>query len=129
MYGATNTECLCLVWALEKLPYCFEGAVFEVYTDSTSSKSSLKMKPINRHMVRWKIAIQEYRCNMTIIYNKFKVHTNADGVSRWPLKNFKSNPAYYPEVAAKIPIHFMEIDRSKNLRFSEWAPDRGTLGS
>ncbi|MBW0532531.1 hypothetical protein O181_072246 [Austropuccinia psidii MF-1] len=32
-YGATQTECLCLVWALEKLHYYLEGAVFEVYTD------------------------------------------------------------------------------------------------
>ncbi|MBW0567638.1 hypothetical protein O181_107353 [Austropuccinia psidii MF-1] len=29
-YGATQTECLCLLWALEKLHYYLEGAVFEV---------------------------------------------------------------------------------------------------
>ncbi|MBW0593249.1 hypothetical protein O181_132964 [Austropuccinia psidii MF-1] len=29
-YGATQTECLCLVWDLEKLNYYLEGAVFEV---------------------------------------------------------------------------------------------------
>ncbi|MBW0476391.1 hypothetical protein O181_016106 [Austropuccinia psidii MF-1] len=32
-YGTTHTECLCLVWALEKLHYYLEGAVFELYTD------------------------------------------------------------------------------------------------
>ncbi|MBW0479088.1 hypothetical protein O181_018803 [Austropuccinia psidii MF-1] len=32
-YGETQTEFLCLVWALEKLYYYLEGAVFEVYTD------------------------------------------------------------------------------------------------
>ncbi|MBW0495547.1 hypothetical protein O181_035262 [Austropuccinia psidii MF-1] len=32
-YGATQTECLCLVWALEKLHYYLEGAVLEFYTD------------------------------------------------------------------------------------------------
>ncbi|MBW0554178.1 hypothetical protein O181_093893 [Austropuccinia psidii MF-1] len=32
-YGATQTEFLFLVWALEKLPYYLEGEVFEVYTD------------------------------------------------------------------------------------------------
>ncbi|MBW0472932.1 hypothetical protein O181_012647 [Austropuccinia psidii MF-1] len=32
-YGATQTECLFLVWALEKLHYYLEGSVFEVYTD------------------------------------------------------------------------------------------------
>ncbi|MBW0519384.1 hypothetical protein O181_059099 [Austropuccinia psidii MF-1] len=68
------------------------------------------MKTTNRHMLRWKIAIQDYRVNMAIIYKEGIIHTNADGLSRWPLDNFKSNPAYDPEVAAKIPIHFREID-------------------
>ncbi|MBW0469683.1 hypothetical protein O181_009398 [Austropuccinia psidii MF-1] len=29
-YGETQTGCLCLLWALEKLHYYLEGAVFEV---------------------------------------------------------------------------------------------------
>ncbi|MBW0575415.1 hypothetical protein O181_115130 [Austropuccinia psidii MF-1] len=78
-YGAIQTDCLCLVWALEKLHYYLEGAVFEVYTDWTASKSLLNMKTTNRHMLRWQIAIQEYRGNMTIIYKEVKSHTNADG--------------------------------------------------
>ncbi|MBW0477310.1 hypothetical protein O181_017025 [Austropuccinia psidii MF-1] len=32
-YGATQTECLCLVWAVEKLHYYLESEVFEFYTD------------------------------------------------------------------------------------------------
>ncbi|MBW0594169.1 hypothetical protein O181_133884 [Austropuccinia psidii MF-1] len=63
------------------------------------------------------------------MYKEGKSHTNADGLSRWPLDNVKSNPAYGPEVVAKIPIHFMEVDRKKNFRFSEWAPESGTLDS
>ncbi|MBW0481952.1 hypothetical protein O181_021667 [Austropuccinia psidii MF-1] len=126
-YRATQTDCLCLVWALEKLHYYLEGVVFEVYTDSTALKSLLNIKTTNRHMLRWQMSIQEYRGNMTIIYNEGQSHTNADGLSRWPLDNFKSNPAYDPEVAAKIPIHLMEIYRRENLRFSKWAPESGTL--
>ncbi|MBW0520762.1 hypothetical protein O181_060477 [Austropuccinia psidii MF-1] len=61
-------------------------------------ESLLNMKTTNRHTMRWKIAIQEYR-------------------------------AYEPEVSAKISINFMEIDRKKNFRFSEWAPESGTLDS
>ncbi|MBW0571046.1 hypothetical protein O181_110761, partial [Austropuccinia psidii MF-1] len=64
---------------------------------------------------------------MTIIYKEGKSHTNADGLSRWLLDNVKSNPAYDLEVAAKIPIHFMEIDRRQNFRFSEWEPGSDTL--
>ncbi|MBW0513793.1 hypothetical protein O181_053508 [Austropuccinia psidii MF-1] len=48
---------------------------------------------------------------------------------RWPLDNVKSNPAYDPEVSATIPIHFMEIDRRKNFRLSQWAPGSGTPDS
>ncbi|MBW0483663.1 hypothetical protein O181_023378 [Austropuccinia psidii MF-1] len=66
---------------------------------------------------------------MTIIYKEGKSHTNADGLSRWPLDNVKINPAYDPEVAAKIPIHFMGIDRKKNFRFSEWEPESGNTDS
>ncbi|MBW0567171.1 hypothetical protein O181_106886, partial [Austropuccinia psidii MF-1] len=105
-----------------KLHYYLEGVVFEVYTDLTALKSLLNMKTTNRHILRWKIAIQEYRGSMTIIYKEDKSHTNADGLSRWPLDNVRSKPAYDPEDAAKIPIPFMEIERRKNFRFSEWAP-------
>ncbi|MBW0592020.1 hypothetical protein O181_131735 [Austropuccinia psidii MF-1] len=66
---------------------------------------------------------------MTIIYKEGKGHKNVDGLRRWPLDNVKSNPSYDPEVAAKIPIHFMEINRKKNFRFSEWAPESGTPDS
>ncbi|MBW0489744.1 hypothetical protein O181_029459 [Austropuccinia psidii MF-1] len=95
-YGATQTEFLCLVWALKKLHYYLEGAVFEVYTDCTALKYLLNIKTTNRHMLRWKIAIQEYRGNMNIIYKEGKSQTNADGLRRWPLDNVKGNRAYDP---------------------------------
>ncbi|MBW0480273.1 hypothetical protein O181_019988 [Austropuccinia psidii MF-1] len=66
---------------------------------------------------------------MTIIYKEVKSHTNADGLSRLPLDNVKGNPAYDPEVEARIPIHFMEIDRKKNIRFPELVPEGGTPDS
>ncbi|MBW0533666.1 hypothetical protein O181_073381 [Austropuccinia psidii MF-1] len=67
-YGATQTECLCLFWALEKPHYYLEGDVFEVYTNCTALKYLLNMKTTNGQMLRWKRAIQEYRGNMNIIY-------------------------------------------------------------
>ncbi|MBW0523138.1 hypothetical protein O181_062853 [Austropuccinia psidii MF-1] len=51
-YGATQTECLCLFWALEKLHYDLDGAVFEVYIDCKALKSLLNMKTTDRHMLR-----------------------------------------------------------------------------
>ncbi|MBW0589580.1 hypothetical protein O181_129295 [Austropuccinia psidii MF-1] len=66
-YGASQMECLCLVWALEKLNYFLEGCGFEVITGCTAVKPLLNMKTPNRHMLRWQIAIQTYRGNMTIV--------------------------------------------------------------
>ncbi|MBW0556004.1 hypothetical protein O181_095719 [Austropuccinia psidii MF-1] len=71
--GATQTECLWLVWALEKLDDYLEGAVFEVYTDCTALKCLLNMKTTNRHMLSWQIAIQEYRGNMKSYTKKVKM--------------------------------------------------------
>ncbi|MBW0579316.1 hypothetical protein O181_119031 [Austropuccinia psidii MF-1] len=47
-------------------------------------------------MLRWQIAIQEYRGNMTIVHKAGNIHKNADGLSRWALPNTPDNPAYVP---------------------------------
>ncbi|MBW0518309.1 hypothetical protein O181_058024 [Austropuccinia psidii MF-1] len=63
------------------------------------------MKTPNRHMLRWKIAIQEYRGNMTIVHKDGNIYKNADGLSKYPLLNDIDNPAYVPEEASpQIPI-------------------------
>ncbi|MBW0472257.1 hypothetical protein O181_011972 [Austropuccinia psidii MF-1] len=76
-YGAGQMECLCLVWALEKLHYYFDGSIFEVINECNAVKS-LNTKTPNRHMVRWQIAIQEYRGNMTILHKAGNIHKNSD---------------------------------------------------
>ncbi|MBW0488363.1 hypothetical protein O181_028078 [Austropuccinia psidii MF-1] len=79
-YGASQMECLCSVWALEKLQYYLDGTVFDVITDCNAVRSSLNMKITNRHTLRWKIAIQEYRGNMNIAHELGSIHKNADGL-------------------------------------------------
>ncbi|MBW0468533.1 hypothetical protein O181_008248 [Austropuccinia psidii MF-1] len=95
-YGASQMQCLCLVWALEKLHYYLAGSVFEVITDCNAVKSLLNMKTPNRHMLRRQIAIQEYTGNMTIVHKAGIIHKNADRLSRWELDNTTDNPAYVP---------------------------------
>ncbi|MBW0478046.1 hypothetical protein O181_017761 [Austropuccinia psidii MF-1] len=102
-YGATLTECLCLVWALEGLHYYL-------------------------HTSRWKIDIQEYRGSMKITYKEGKSHTNAYDLSIWPLNNLKRNQDYDPS-SSQDSYPFLEIDRRRNFRFSEWAPESGTPDS
>ncbi|MBW0504191.1 hypothetical protein O181_043906 [Austropuccinia psidii MF-1] len=48
-------------------------------------------------MLRWQIAIQEYRGNMTIVHKSGNIHKNAHGLSRWALANPPENPAWVPQ--------------------------------
>ncbi|MBW0532235.1 hypothetical protein O181_071950 [Austropuccinia psidii MF-1] len=109
-YDASQMECLLLVWALEKLHYYLYGSFFEVITGCNAVKSLLNMKTPNRHMLRWQIAIQEYRGNMTIAYKAGNIHKNADVLSMWELVNTPDNPAYVPlEAEPQIPIEGINI--------------------
>ncbi|MBW0574937.1 hypothetical protein O181_114652 [Austropuccinia psidii MF-1] len=65
-------------------------------------------------MLRWQIAIQEYRGNMTI------AHKNADGLSIWPLPNNIDNTAYVPEEASpQIPIEGISVTDLNTAFFEE----------
>ncbi|MBW0540081.1 hypothetical protein O181_079796 [Austropuccinia psidii MF-1] len=89
--------CLCLVWASGKLHYYLDGTVFDVITDCNAVKSLLNMITPNQHMLRWQIAIQEYRGNMTIVHKSGNIHKNVDDMSRWVLANTPENPAWVPQ--------------------------------
>ncbi|MBW0511486.1 hypothetical protein O181_051201 [Austropuccinia psidii MF-1] len=119
-YGASQMECLCLVWALKKLNYFLEGCVFELITDFIFVKSLLNMKTPNRHMLRWQIAIQEYRGNMTIVYKDGNINKDSDGLSRFPLPKSIDNPAYVPEEASpQIPIEGIIVTYLNTTFFEE----------
>ncbi|MBW0513123.1 hypothetical protein O181_052838 [Austropuccinia psidii MF-1] len=61
-------------------------------------------------MLRWQIAIQEYRGNITIAHKAGNINKNADGLSRWELSNTSDNPAYVPlEAEPQIPIEGINI--------------------
>ncbi|MBW0499823.1 hypothetical protein O181_039538 [Austropuccinia psidii MF-1] len=119
-HGEGQMDCLCLVWELEKLNHYLDGSVFEVITECNAMKSLLNMKTPNRHILRWKIAIQEYRGNMTIVHGVGNIHKNADGLSRWALVNAPDNPAYVPlEEQLQIPIEGTNITYIETEFFEE----------
>ncbi|MBW0521298.1 hypothetical protein O181_061013 [Austropuccinia psidii MF-1] len=61
-------------------------------------------------MLRWKIAIQEYRGNMNIIHKSGNIDYNSYGLSRWALPNTTDNPAYVPTSSEpQIPIEVINI--------------------
>ncbi|KAI7951629.1 hypothetical protein MJO28_007313 [Puccinia striiformis f. sp. tritici] len=112
-YGASQMECLALVWSLEKLHYYLEGSKFVVITDCTAVRTLMHMKTPNRHMLRWQIAIQQYRGSMTIVHKSGSKHQNADGLSRWALPHTPDNPAYVSEDEDIFPIlgiHACDLD-------------------
>ncbi|MBW0549965.1 hypothetical protein O181_089680 [Austropuccinia psidii MF-1] len=68
------------------------------------------MNTPNRHMLRWQIAIQEYRGNMIILHKAGNIHKNSDGLSRWVFPNTSDNPAYFPTSAEpQTPIEGINI--------------------
>ncbi|MBW0483002.1 hypothetical protein O181_022717 [Austropuccinia psidii MF-1] len=98
-------ECLCLIWALEKSHYYIDCSVSEVITDFNAMKSLLKMETPSRYTLRWQIAIQKYRGNMTISHKAGNIHKNDDGLNRWALSKTLDNPDYVPlEAEPQIPI-------------------------
>ncbi|MBW0505869.1 hypothetical protein O181_045584 [Austropuccinia psidii MF-1] len=68
------------------------------------------IKTPNRHMLRWQIAIQEYRGNMTIVQKAGNIHKNSDRLRRWALANTPDNPTYVPlEAKTQIPSEGINI--------------------
>ncbi|MBW0532173.1 hypothetical protein O181_071888 [Austropuccinia psidii MF-1] len=71
-------------------------------------------------MLRWQIAIQEYRGNMTGVHKAGNIHKNADGLSRWALANTPANTAYVPlEAEPQIPIEGINITDNGTELFEE----------
>ncbi|MBW0551348.1 hypothetical protein O181_091063 [Austropuccinia psidii MF-1] len=68
------------------------------------------MRTPNRHMLKWQIAIQEYRGNMTIVHKSGNIHKNAVGLSRCALANTPDSPGDVPLGAEpQIPIEGINI--------------------
>ncbi|MBW0492968.1 hypothetical protein O181_032683 [Austropuccinia psidii MF-1] len=71
-------------------------------------------------MLRWQIAIQEYRGNMTIVHKDGNIHKNSDGLSRWSLPNNIDNPAYVrAEASPQIPIERISFTDLNTTFFEE----------
>ncbi|MBW0540164.1 hypothetical protein O181_079879, partial [Austropuccinia psidii MF-1] len=72
------------------------------------------------HMLRWQIAIQDYRGNMAIFHKDVNIHKHADVLSIFPLPNNIYNPAYVPEEASpQIPIEGISVTDLNTTFFEE----------
>ncbi|MBW0567492.1 hypothetical protein O181_107207 [Austropuccinia psidii MF-1] len=79
------------------LHYYLDGTLLDKITDCNTVKYLLNMKTPNRHMLRWQIAIQEHRVNMTIVHKSGNINKNENGLSRWALENTPENIAWGPQ--------------------------------
>ncbi|MBW0574285.1 hypothetical protein O181_114000, partial [Austropuccinia psidii MF-1] len=90
--------------------YFLEGCGFEALTDCTTVKSLININTRQIHMIRWHIAIQVYRGNVTIVHKDVNFHKNGDQLRRWPLPNDTGNPSYVPEEASpQIPTEGISV--------------------
>ncbi|MBW0483642.1 hypothetical protein O181_023357 [Austropuccinia psidii MF-1] len=61
-------------------------------------------------MLRWQIAIQEYRGNMNIVHKAQNNHKNSDRLGSWVLANTPYNTAYVPlQAESQIQIEVINM--------------------
>ncbi|MBW0483382.1 hypothetical protein O181_023097 [Austropuccinia psidii MF-1] len=71
-------------------------------------------------MLRWQIAIQEYRGKVTIVHKDGNIYKNADVLSSWQLPNDIDNPTYVPDDSSpQIPIEGISITDLNNTFFDK----------
>ncbi|MBW0504508.1 hypothetical protein O181_044223 [Austropuccinia psidii MF-1] len=84
------------------------------------------MKTEDSHMLRWKIAIKEYRGNMTIVHKYGNIHKYSDSLRRWVLANKPESPAWVPQEEHNIKhICVTDIGNEFFNKFTErWNIDK-----
>ncbi|MBW0521033.1 hypothetical protein O181_060748 [Austropuccinia psidii MF-1] len=76
------------------------------------------MKTPNKNILRWQIAIQEYRLNMTLAHKSGNIHENSDGLSRWDLENKPKGPENHIKGICATDIGtelFKQVKKSSNI--------------
>lgn len=79
-YSASEKECACIIWAIQKLACYIYGTRFTVETDHCPLTWLNQMSHKNGRLLRWSIILQQY--NFDIRYKSGRENTNADALSR-----------------------------------------------
>lgn len=79
-YSTSEKECLCIVWAIQKLRCYLEGTKFAVETDDCPLSWLKEMSGKSGRLLRWSLILQEF--NFEVKYRKGSANKNTDGLSR-----------------------------------------------
>lgn len=83
-YSATELECLCVLWAIEKFRCYVEGYHFTNVTDHSSLRWLDNLKDSVGRLGRWAVRLQQY--SYKIVHRKGKDNEAPDALSRAPLQ-------------------------------------------
>lgn len=79
-YSASEIECLCVLWAIQKFRPYIEGGSFTVITDHSALRWLHNLKDPTGRLGRWALQLQGYDFN--IQHRPGRLHTAADALSR-----------------------------------------------
>jgi hypothetical protein len=79
-FSATERECLCIIWSLQKLSCYLTGSAFTIETDHAALTWLNNIGDKNGRLLRWSLSLQPYA--YCIKYKKGALNTNADALSR-----------------------------------------------
>ncbi|KAK8785533.1 hypothetical protein V5799_008101 [Amblyomma americanum] len=79
-YGATERECLAVVWAVKHFRCYLYGRKFKLVTDCHPLKWVMSVRDPSSRLARWNLHLQEY-C-FEVEHKSGKTHLNADALSR-----------------------------------------------
>lgn len=79
-YGATEQECLGVVWAVRHFRCYLVGRNFRVITDCNALKWLMSVRDPNSRLARWNLLLQEH--SFEIVHRAGKLNQNAGALSR-----------------------------------------------
>lgn len=83
-YGATEQECLAVVWSVRHFRCFLYGRHFKIVTDCQPLKWLMNARDPSSRLARWNLLLQEY--DYEVIHRAGKTNQNADTLSRMPVR-------------------------------------------